>query len=368
MGPVFRIEPHAWAAVLWLAWAPANAQIAQPGLAPETATHGVVLVYHHVSDETPASTSVKPEVFRQHLDFLADNDFNILPLGQLAEAMERGQLLPPRSVALSFDDGYISVYTEALPLLEARGWPFTVFVTTQYLDQPGSVHMNWEQLRDLEMRGGTVGNHSTDHEHLIRRRDGESRRAWLKRVKVNIESAQAALERQLRQPLRAFAWPYGEFDAPLEQLLKRLGYVGLGQQSGPVGPQSSLQSLPRFPVATGFDDLPTLEEKLRSRPLPVTVLHPGSRVLGADAGPPELRLRIAPGPFRRQGLRCYVSGQQEARVSWHGEIAMIQASEPLRPGRSKFNCTAPATSEAGVHYWYSHLWIQRQRDGSWYPE
>jgi peptidoglycan/xylan/chitin deacetylase (PgdA/CDA1 family) len=330
--------------------------------------HAVVLIYHHVSDRTPASTSVTPEVFERHLAYLDENDFTVVALSELVQSLAEGRALPPRSVALTFDDGYASVYREALPRLERRGWPFAVFVATEAIDRGSRLYMSWDQLRDLERRGGSVGNHSTAHEHLIRREANESESAWRRRVRDDIAGAQARLEDALEHPLEMLAYPYGEFDEPLEGIVKELGLVGLGQQSGPVGPGSDWQCVPRFPVATGFDDLDSLAEKLRSRPLPVTVLAPASRILEAGAGAPELRLRVPEGPYRRADLRCYVAGQRPARIEWDGDVAVIQARGPLGPGRSKYNCTAPSTRASGVFYWYSHLWIQPNDDGTWYSE
>jgi biofilm PGA synthesis lipoprotein PgaB len=340
---------------------------AQVSAAARAADHAVVLVYHHVSDRTPASTSVTPEVFEKHLDYLAANDFAVLGLSELVQSLAEGRPLPPRAVALTFDDGYASVYREALPRLERRAWPFAVFVAPHAIDRASSLYMSWEELRDLERRGGSVGNHSTEHGHLIRHAPGESESAWRRRVRDDILQAQARLEAELDHPLKMLAYPYGEFDAPLEALVKELGFVGLGQQSGPVGPHSSQQHLPRFPVATGFDDLASLGEKLRSRPLPVTVLAPTDRILEPGSGPPVLRLRVPEGSYRRVDMRCFVAGQASARVEWEGDVAVVQAREPLGPGRSKYNCTAPSSEETGVYYWYSYLWIQPNDDGSWYP-
>jgi biofilm PGA synthesis lipoprotein PgaB len=331
------------------------------------ADHAVVLVYHHVSDRTPVSTSVTPEVFEKHLGYLAANDFTVLALSELVQSLADGRPLPPRTVALTFDDGYASVYREALPRLERRGWPFAVFVATEAIDGGSRLYMSWDEPRDVEQRGGSVGNHSTAHGHLVRREPGETASAWRRRVRDDIVQAQARLEAELDHPLRMLAYPYGEFDDPLEALVKELGLVGLGQQSGPVGRLSSQQHLPRFPVATGFDDLQSLGEKLRSRPLPVTVLAPVDRIVDPGSGPPVLRLRVPEGPYQRRGLRCYVAGQAPARIEWEGSVAAVQAREPLGPGRSKYNCTTPSSEEAGVYYWYSYLWIQPNDDGSWYP-
>lgn len=330
----------------------------------DAAEHAVILLYHHVSTSSPSSTSVTPDRFEEHLEYLAQNDFAVLPLEEIVRALDGGHALPPRAVALTFDDAYESVYDEALPRLERRNWPFTVFVATDPVDDGYAGFMSWDELRDLEARGGTIGNHSADHAYLLRRQPDENHAVWRERVRDNIMHAEARLEQELEQPLPFFAYPYGEFDAPLESIVTDLGYVGFGQQSGPVGRSYEQSRLPRYPVATGFDDLDSLAEKLRTRPLPVTVLGPDSTVLAAGAEAPLLRLRIPDGAYRRDAMRCYVAGQEPARIEWDGDVASIRAREPLDTGRSKYNCTAPAASGPGVFFWYSHLWIKQAQGGS----
>jgi hypothetical protein len=66
-------------------------------------------------------------------------------------------------------------------------------------------------------------------------------------------------------------------------------------------------------------------------------------------------------------MRCYVAGQPPAAVEWEGDVATVRAREGLGPGRGKYTCTV-ASTEAGVFYWYSHLWLQPRDDGSWYSE
>lgn len=328
----------------------------------------VVLLYHHVDDSTPRSTSITPASFDAHLDYLEREGYSVLPLAQIVEALREGEPLAPRTVALTFDDGYESVYTAALPRLERRGWPFTVFVATDYIDDGYAGFMSWDELRDLEARGGTIANHSTSHAHLIRREPEEDEAEWRARVSVDIETAQARLDAELDHPLRMLAYPYGEFDSALEAIVADLGFVAFGQQSGPVYAPFGLQQLARFPMATGFDSIDRFAEKLRTLPLPVQVLAPSSRVLGARSEAPALQVRLPEGPYRRDALRCYVAGQDPAQIDWEGDVATIRARAELGPGRSKYNCTAPSTTTSGVYHWYSHLWIQPRNDGSWYPD
>ena len=93
-----------------------------------------ILLYHHVSEATPKSTSVTPAVFDSHLDLLEREGFEVVPLARIVDSLLGGGELDSRWVAITFDDAFASVGTEAAPRLEARGWPYTVFVSTGFID------------------------------------------------------------------------------------------------------------------------------------------------------------------------------------------------------------------------------------------
>lgn len=356
-------------------WAPGGVLLAVTLLASFAALaqspsgeHAIVLIYHHVSDATPKSTSVTPAEFDRHLQFLSENDYAVLPLADIVDALAHKKPLPPKAVALTFDDGYQSVHESVMPKLRKLGWPYTVFVSTGAIDRGHAPYMSWQQLRELSAHGATIANHTVNHEHLIRQKAGETDAAWRQRVTDDIVAAQLRLEKEIGATPKIFAHPYGEFDPQLNRLVRDLGYVAFGQQSGPAAWSSDLRSLPRFPVASAYADLASLADKLRSRPIPVTILEPASGVLSAEPGRPTLRLRIPAGPYHRDRLACYVSGQSAATVTWKDDIATIQAQRPVGAGRSKYNCTMPSATEPGVFHWYSHLWMKPHADGSWYTE
>ena len=348
----------------------ALALVAWAGTA-DAAEHAVILEYHHVGTDTPAATSVTPATFEAHLDYLADNGFHVWPVSRVLGHLERDKPLPEDTVALTFDDAYASVYQEVYPRLRERGWPFTVFVSTDYIDEDYGGYMSWDQLREVAENGGELGNHSRSHPHLIRRKAGETEAQWRKRAVAEIRHAQKRLEEETGGAVGVFAYPFGEFTAELTAVAGELGFYGVGQQSGAVGAVSDLRAAPRFPMAGGYADLDRFATKVNSRPLPVTVLSPDSRILGPKKDRPALRLRLGEGDFRAAGLACYASGQGRMDLTWvdkEAGVAEVRPREPLGPGRSKYNCTAPSASEAGVYYWYSHLWMKRAEDGGWYPE
>jgi len=95
--------------------------------------HGLILGYHRIADLDwdPFSLSVTPENFSQHLQVLSEYA-NVLPLHDLQTAMEEGSI-PPRSVAITFDDGYVDNLHTAKPLLDNFRCNATVFISTGYL-------------------------------------------------------------------------------------------------------------------------------------------------------------------------------------------------------------------------------------------
>jgi len=97
----------------------------------------LILCYHGISrtDEhvwRPASY-MQPEVFRQRLEILQRNSYNVLPLGEALTRLQAAEL-PPRSVAITFDDGGYDFYASAFPLIQTFAFPVTVYQTTYYSD------------------------------------------------------------------------------------------------------------------------------------------------------------------------------------------------------------------------------------------
>lgn len=333
---------------------------------------GVVFMYHHVDQGTPPSTSISPAVFAEHLDYLEREAFQVLPLHEMLDALANGDGVPDKSVAITFDDGYSSVLTEALPLLEARGWPFTVFVNTEAIDDAYGGYLSWDQIREIGQRGGTIGNHSVTHAHLIRRNGDEPVAEWRQRISDEIETAGARLRSEAgAYTIPVFAYPYGEYTTELKEIVASHGLYGVGQHSGAIGTESDFLALPRYPVATGLG-IDEFMLRARSKALPVRYAGSERHVVDEADGRPRLRLALdGTDDIRSEAIACYATGQGSMPLEWHGtgmNEFSIRPERAFDPGRSKINCTAPSANESGVYYWWGHLWIRRLPDGDWYDE
>ncbi len=339
-----------------------------PALTP-AAEHCVVLQYHHVSEHTPRSTSLTPAEFDGHLEYMAAGNFSIQPLQHVVQQLKNGAQLPENCIAISFDDAYDSVYTEAFPRLRKRGWPFTLFVNTQGVDDGVSSYMTWGQMREMAEAGVHFGNHSHGHDHLIRRRDGENEQQWRERVRGDLLTASRRIAEELGQQPTLLAYPYGEYDLPLRELVRELGMSAFGQQSGPLWSGADRLALPRFPMAAGYAAMDGFRIKVSSLPLPLQSNPPLEPVLPPEQWRPVLALDLLPGKVDPASLNCYVSGQPKAAITPapdNPHQRRVQATQPLGVGRSRYNCTAPAGN--GRWYWISQTWIRRHADGRWYEE
>jgi peptidoglycan/xylan/chitin deacetylase (PgdA/CDA1 family) len=339
----------------------------------QAADHAAILLYHHVSDSTPASTSVSPAVFRRHLAFLAAGGYAVLPLSRILETLADGGSLPDKAVAITFDDAYQSVLDVAAPLLKKRGWPFTVFVSTKAVDAGYHDYLSWDGLRRLLDTGAEIGNHSYSHAHLVRRLEGEASQHWHDRVAADIKRARQDLHQQLGVTSGMFSYPYGEYSADLQEVIAELGYFGIAQQSGAVGSGFDRLAVPRFPQATHYEDMQRFAISVNSRPLPVSNVAAEPRIqVAGETARHQFAFDVAPGAYRLAELACYNSSSgTRLTLTKRNDSGLTRVSMHLPEwgaGRRKINCTAPSTHEPGVYFWYSQLWLVKQADGTWYVE
>lgn len=328
---------------------------------PEPPAHAVVLMYHHFGVDQYPSTNTRLDQFEAHLDYLEQHDFHVWPLKKIITALDRQQALPDRTVAITIDDAYISVYTEAWPRLRQRGWPFTVFVASDAIDKGLPAYMSWQQLRELQAQGVTIANHSHSHDYLVQRPAGETQQQWRQRIIRDIKTAQQRLTQELgaepAQAPRLFAYPYGEYTLALAKILHELGYTAFGQQSGAIGAASDRQTLPRYPMAEDYAAMDSFITKVNSLPLVLRNIAPSEPL--TTERQPILTLTLADNDIEQQQLSCYVSGQGRTEITWLDSVAgrfSIQAQQPLAIGRQRYNCTAPATNSQR-YYWFSQPWI-----------
>jgi len=332
---------------------------------PCVPSHAVILIYHHIGETTPASTSVSPALFEQHLNFLEDNGFRVMALPAVVKKLRAGESLPDSVVVLTFDDGYESVYSEAFPRLQKRGWPFTVFVCPEAISKSQGPMVTWDQLREMSLAGATVGSHGLHHGFMNRSRPDETPEVHGRRLELELIFARKQIADQHLPVVDLLAYPYGEYSPLVQRVVEKLGWTAFGQQSGAVGSNSDFTCLPRFPMAADFASLEGFGDKVSCLPLPSSVvmkMDPNLDVETAAEKAPTLTIMLETACVGDGEFAAFASGQGKIPCNWldrESGFLQITAPNPLPAGRSRYNVTAPVPGTRRW-YWFSQVWIVGQ--------
>jgi peptidoglycan/xylan/chitin deacetylase (PgdA/CDA1 family) len=331
----------------------------------------VILQYHHVSNDTPKSTSITPQQFEVHLQYLKDNHFKVLPLSTLIEGIKNQEKLPDKSVAITFDDAYIDLLTQAKPLLDKYNFPYTIFVNpaviTRNENNASSSYLSWQQLKAMADEGVIIANHGDEHDSLVRVPEALLKTEWLVKQGKALLKAEAIIEEKTGQSWRYFAYPYGEYDVDVQRWMKANEYVAFSQQSGAIGLSTDLTSVPRFPASMPYDKISGLRDKLNSLPFDISLKAENADTIFKYKETKAVTFSIESNDFYQSGLNCYISGVGKQKVIWHDDNSFsITFTKDLPIGRVRGNCTAASISKPGRYYWYSKPWFILKEDGGWY--
>jgi len=113
-----------------------------------------IITYHRVSSHfrglPPPTHNVTPERFRAHLTYLLTRGFKVWPLRELLRCRAEGRNVPARTIAITFDDGFQSVFSHAFPIMQELKVPATIFVNTAYLDSDAPFPFDYWGLEHRE--------------------------------------------------------------------------------------------------------------------------------------------------------------------------------------------------------------------------
>src|SRR5918992_522599 len=249
-----------------------------------------ILLYHRVADDRDP-LALSPARFRAQMELLASMEYRAVDLLEAVALLDAGDL-PPRTVAMTFDDGFADVRDEALPVLASLGFRATVFVTTSVTggersfpwydgDQPPV--LGWDEVVRLD-REGTLRfeAHTVTHPSLLAVDDADAR--------AEIVESRAQLSARLGRPVTAFAYPAGLFGERERRLVQEAGYtVAVSCEPGVNGPSTDRFALRRRQI-DARDRLLDFRAKVgggHDTPLPLRGLYRRLRY-GEGTGRPDL--------------------------------------------------------------------------------
>lgn len=213
-----------------------------------------ILCYHAVEEGWESPLAVDPELFAAHCAWLAGHR-RVVDLDQAVRLLDRRGRLPSGTVALSFDDGFASVFDHAFPVLARHRLPATVFLVAETLTPPGRA-VDWvdtppprplavlseDQVREMQRAGIGFGSHSFAHRDLTTLDEGA--------CEADLRKAREVLEGVLGKTVPLLAYPRGRHDQRVRRSARRAGYswaFSLPEAPEPVG----RWSVPRVGVFHG---------------------------------------------------------------------------------------------------------------------
>ena len=219
-----------------------------------------ILMYHNIAQDPCAKgaayyeTNTSPEVFRQHALLLQEAGFKTLTVQDAARMLQRGGDNQSKHVAITFDDGFRTVFTEAFPILQSLGFTATVFLPTAFIANQrrcfeGNECLTWDEVKVMHQQGIAFGSHTCTHPALYET-------AW-DRIEEELTGSKSALEEALGERLTTFAYPYAypkadkQFTTRFTTLLRGARYeVAVTTTIGTARLGDDLWSLPRLPANT----------------------------------------------------------------------------------------------------------------------
>jgi peptidoglycan/xylan/chitin deacetylase (PgdA/CDA1 family) len=205
----------------------------------------VILMYHSVAENKEFFT-VRPEEFKRQMDYLYKQNFKVIGLEKLVEYVRNKKEVPPKTIVLTFDDGYEDNYLTAFSVLKQYGFPATIFLATgllgnkSYTNKRG-IHLpmlDWSQIKEMHNSGLIdFQPHTMNHPKLSQINIDEARK--------EISDSKMFIEKELNKQCRFFAYPYGDFNKDVKYIISQYFDVALSIKKGRVGPNSDFLELPR---------------------------------------------------------------------------------------------------------------------------
>lgn len=192
------------------------------GLKPEGYQVVPVLVYHGFSEKKSGKTMVSRYNFDAQMNYLKKNGYHIISLDQLLNFIDYKEQIPEKSVAITLDDGWRSIYNIAFPILKKYGFPATFFIYTDFIG--GGKAMSWKDIKEITENGFDVQCQTKTHRNLTALKKNESFRTYFKDLEIEMRYPQKLIKKKLNQECKYLAYPYGKTNDLVIAVLKKEGY------------------------------------------------------------------------------------------------------------------------------------------------
>ena len=321
--------------------------IINPAYSNNVKNSAVVFMYHKFDVSKYPSTNITIQQFNDHIIEFKKTKYQIKPLDYIIDSIINDGTFEKNIIGISVDDADKSFLEVAWPIFKENNFPVTLFVSTATINQKNKNYLNWDEIRYLKEEGVTIGAHSHKHDHLSKYNFDD--------LKDEIETSNRVFLKELGEIPNLFAYPYGEADERLFELLKDYKFkVAFGQHSGVINETSNLYYLPRFSLNEAYGDIDRVKFIANTKGIGIYDFVPTNPNISEN--PPYIGFSLLDQNLA-ENIECFVfdnKGRVESEMFKFNERIEIRLIRKINKGRSRLNCTV---KDNNTWRWFGHQFI-----------
>ena len=246
-------------------WAQDAAVPESPAAAPvedsESADDGVrvsVLGYHEFTPDQPETEMrISTSKFRRQMEALRQLGISVISMDDFIAWKKGEKKIPEKSVLLTLDDGWKSVYTDAFPILREFNYPFTIYLYKNYVDGGGKA-LTIPMIKEMAAAGATIGSHSVSHPYPITFKSHQKKGpdAYDAFLRKEMGESKRFLESKFAMKAHTYSYPGGYFTDEMLPIAKEFGYTHLFTvRPGQVEKSTPNELIPRYMILGSYDKI-----------------------------------------------------------------------------------------------------------------
>jgi len=206
-----------------------------------------ILSYYRIDEPEHVDSSISFDQFAAHIHEIKRGDYNAIPLSEIVTAIKNNQVLPSKTIAITFEGGFRSINDKAIPLLMDHNIPFTIFIASNATHIP--THLDWKTLKKIsKYKGASFGILPADYKHITHLEKADITRL--------INKSRIAFKDNMGFESKFFSYPFGEISTMLQGIISTQGFdAAFGAHSGPAHAQSNMLEIPRYTMTGQYADL-----------------------------------------------------------------------------------------------------------------
>jgi len=295
---------------------------------------GVIsLMYHRFDENKYPSTNIKIDVFKEHLKIIEESKIKFINPKEFENELKNLKL--QRKILLTIDDGFLSFYENAWPILKEKKIPFILFVSTREVGAFN--YMSWDQIREISKENFVeIGNHSHTHEYLADEKNDI--------IKKDIEKSIDIFKKELGKNSDFFSYPFGEYSNDFKKIIKNFGFkYAFGQHSGVMDETKDFYEFPRYPINEKYGEIKRFKSITRTLPFKYKKIYPEEKYLLENKNPPKVKIEFYENIKNLKSLGCYSNEGNKWRQSdikfENSNTLIINIVEKFVGERGRINCS-----------------------------